>query len=209
MTGLNLTFPKKTRLTKKREFVAVLRMPQHRIRCGSLEILAKPNGVAESRLGIIVGRAYDRRSTRRNLFKRCVREAFRKKRQTIQGLDILVRAKTNRSRGKMTKEISRAFEELDAAMQKTGEKRIVKPPAPLNLAVRGLLGLIAFYRLLLSPLLGGRCRFHPTCSRYAMDAIIQWGALRGILVAGKRICKCHPFHPGGYDPVPASLRPAG
>ncbi len=171
-----------------------------------MEIFAKPNGLAESRLGIIVGRAYDRRSTRRNLFKRCVREAFRKKRQRIRGVDILVRARANGGRSKMTQEVRRAFEELDATMSNTGAKKIIKGHAPRNLAVRALLGVIAFYRLLLSPLLGGRCRFHPTCSRYAMDAIVEWGALRGVLMAARRICKCHPFHPGGYDPVPSSLR---
>ncbi len=65
-----------------------------------------------------------------------------------------------------------------------------------------LLGLIGFYRYGISPMLGRNCRFHPTCSEYAMDAIRSHGALRGSWLAFRRISRCHPFNPGGYDPVP-------
>jgi len=67
---------------------------------------------------------------------------------------------------------------------------------------RVLLALISAYRLLLSPLLGASCRFYPTCSTYAAEAIETHGALRGTWLAVKRILKCHPWHPGGVDPVP-------
>ena len=67
---------------------------------------------------------------------------------------------------------------------------------------RLLLGLIAGYRYLLSPLLGPSCRFYPTCSVYAGEAIETHGALKGSWLAVKRILKCHPWHPGGVDPVP-------
>jgi putative membrane protein insertion efficiency factor len=67
---------------------------------------------------------------------------------------------------------------------------------------RALLALIRAYQLLLSPLLGARCRFYPTCSAYALDAIETHGAIRGTWLALKRILKCHPWHPGGVDPVP-------
>ncbi|MBL6690148.1 MAG: membrane protein insertion efficiency factor YidD [Pseudomonadales bacterium] len=67
---------------------------------------------------------------------------------------------------------------------------------------RILLLLIRTYQLTLSGLLGPRCRFHPTCSVYAATAIEQHGVIRGIALSGNRLCKCHPFHPGGYDPVP-------
>ena len=67
---------------------------------------------------------------------------------------------------------------------------------------RLLLGLIRSYRYVLSPLLGPSCRFFPSCSAYASEAIELHGASRGTWLALKRICKCHPWHPGGVDPVP-------
>ncbi len=61
---------------------------------------------------------------------------------------------------------------------------------------------IRLYQLLISPLLGSNCRFTPTCSEYAYEAIKSHGALRGTVLGIKRIGKCHPWHEGGLDPVP-------
>ena len=58
------------------------------------------------------------------------------------------------------------------------------------------------YKFLLSPLLGDNCRFYPSCSSYAMQAIEQHGVLKGSWLTLRRLLRCHPFHPGGYDPVP-------
>ncbi|MCZ6828325.1 MAG: membrane protein insertion efficiency factor YidD [Gammaproteobacteria bacterium] len=70
--------------------------------------------------------------------------------------------------------------------------------------MRALLILpIRLYRFLLSPLLGPSCRFHPSCSQYAEEAIQQHGVLRGSWLAIKRLGKCHPWHEGGIDPVPS------
>jgi putative membrane protein insertion efficiency factor len=66
-----------------------------------------------------------------------------------------------------------------------------------------LLLLIRAYQLGISPYLGQRCRFYPSCSSYAAEAISVHGALNGSLLAAKRLCKCHPWHAGGCDPVPA------
>jgi uncharacterized protein len=72
-----------------------------------------------------------------------------------------------------------------------------------------LIVLIDGYKLLLSPFFGSQCRFYPTCSSYAREAIDAHGALKGTWLARRRILKCHPWHPGGIDPVPAACaRPA-
>jgi putative membrane protein insertion efficiency factor len=67
---------------------------------------------------------------------------------------------------------------------------------------RVLLALVAAYRYLLSPMLGRSCRFFPSCSEYAMEALERHGALRGTWLTVRRVARCHPWHPGGYDPVP-------
>lgn len=64
-----------------------------------------------------------------------------------------------------------------------------------------ILGLVHFYRSFLSPLKPPTCRFVPTCSEYALIAIEKYGVARGVKLAVKRVLRCHPFHPGGYDPI--------
>jgi putative membrane protein insertion efficiency factor len=75
-----------------------------------------------------------------------------------------------------------------------------------ELSVAGwlLVGLLTGYRRFISPLLGPRCRFYPSCSAYALEAVQLHGALRGSWLAARRLGRCHPFHPGGIDPVPGS-----
>jgi putative membrane protein insertion efficiency factor len=67
---------------------------------------------------------------------------------------------------------------------------------------RFLVALIQVYRYALSPMLGPSCRFHPSCSDYAREAILRHGALRGVWIALKRVLRCNPWHCGGHDPVP-------
>jgi putative membrane protein insertion efficiency factor len=71
-----------------------------------------------------------------------------------------------------------------------------------------LVGLLTIYRRFISPLLGPRCRFYPSCSAYALEAVQLHGALRGSWLAVRRLSRCHPFHAGGLDPVPGSDRAA-
>jgi len=69
-----------------------------------------------------------------------------------------------------------------------------------------LVGLLTMYRRFVSPMLGPRCRFYPSCSAYALEAVQLHGALRGSWLAVRRLSRCHPFHAGGLDPVPGSDR---
>jgi putative membrane protein insertion efficiency factor len=64
-----------------------------------------------------------------------------------------------------------------------------------------LIALIKFYKYFISPVLPGSCRFHPSCSEYALEAVGRYGAVKGTYLALRRIARCHPFHPGGFDPV--------
>ncbi|WP_017294984.1 membrane protein insertion efficiency factor YidD [Geminocystis herdmanii] len=66
-----------------------------------------------------------------------------------------------------------------------------------------LIFLITFYRRFISPLFPPSCRFIPTCSQYALEAIERHGTIKGSCLSVRRVCRCHPFHQGGYDPVPS------
>lgn len=65
-----------------------------------------------------------------------------------------------------------------------------------------LMGAVRFYQRFISPTMPPSCRYYPTCSEYTLQAIAKYGALKGTWLGIKRISRCHPFHPGGYDPVP-------
>ncbi len=67
---------------------------------------------------------------------------------------------------------------------------------------RALISCVRFYQKSVSPLFPPRCNYYPTCSQYALEALEKYGAAKGSLLAAQRVLRCHPFHKGGYDPVP-------
>lgn len=71
-----------------------------------------------------------------------------------------------------------------------------------TLTVAPLVALLKLYQYAISPLLGRSCRFDPSCSHYAVLALQRHGAIKGLWLAARRVGRCHPWHPGGYDPVP-------
>lgn len=78
----------------------------------------------------------------------------------------------------------------------------MRPNRAVRIARRVAVAPIGAYRALISPMLMPRCRFHPTCSGYALEAVERHGVLKGGALAVWRLLRCHPFHPGGFDPVP-------
>jgi putative membrane protein insertion efficiency factor len=86
------------------------------------------------------------------------------------------------------------------------------PPAatasPAPASRRAVLLAIRGYQRLVSPLLGPTCRFHPSCSSYAASCVERFGVGRGLWLGARRIARCHPFHPGGFDPPPEAPEPA-
>ncbi len=70
----------------------------------------------------------------------------------------------------------------------------------VRLPAWGLIGMVRLYQWTLSPILGYRCRFQPTCSAYFIESVRKYGAIKGSWRGVLRICRCHPWHPGGYDP---------
>jgi hypothetical protein len=71
----------------------------------------------------------------------------------------------------------------------------------MNTGARLVIGILTLYRRLISPVLPAACRFYPSCSSYAIESVEKYGVGRGALLTLRRLAKCHPFHPGGYDPV--------
>lgn len=71
-----------------------------------------------------------------------------------------------------------------------------------SMVARCLVAVIGLYQRVISPLMPARCRFLPSCSQYAAEAIGEFGAVRGTWLGIRRLLKCHPFHPGGFDPIP-------
>jgi putative membrane protein insertion efficiency factor len=80
-------------------------------------------------------------------------------------------------------------------------------PALRRLPARGAMALIWAYRYGISPMIGPRCRYEPSCSEYGIEALERFGFVRGLWLTGARIARCHPWHEGGFDPLPDTIEP--
>jgi putative membrane protein insertion efficiency factor/ribonuclease P protein component len=213
-----LTFTKADRLLKRRQFLELADRAARidvRIRAGVFLVVGRDNGLGRHRLGVTVTKRIGP-AVVRNRLKRQVREFFRQNRPAWPGgLDLLFIARQpagTLSRPKIREALARVGREL-AVFRPAAERREPPPAAPSAvsrsettgpsaLAARLALGGIIFYQRCISPFLPPACRFWPTCSNYAVSAIRIHGIWRGAWLTVLRLLKCHPFHPGGYDPVP-------
>lgn len=93
-------------------------------------------------------------------------------------------------------------------MTRAGTIDAAGPPGRRGPVASALVGLVRFYRAWISPVLPPSCRFEPSCSAYALEALTVHGALRGSWLAIRRLLRCGPWHRGGYDPVPSRREPA-
>jgi ribonuclease P protein component len=167
---------KAARLRRRREFLAVQQRGT-RLHADEVVVIALPSGGARPRIGITVSSKVAS-AVERNRVKRWVREAFRAAQGDWPAVDLVVVAR----KGAVTMGLARAGRD------------------PVIRAI--LLAAVRLYRRFVSPAMPPACRFHPSCASYAETAIERHGALRGGWLAVRRLAKCHPYHPGGMDPVP-------
>lgn len=199
-------------------------------------ILYKLNGLDYPRLGISISKKNIPKAFRRNRLKRIIRESFRLNQHSLSAMDFVVlvyhsannlddktwRASVNDAFVKCGKRDNNAAENISLYRSTTEStpslnlEPVIKSQdrdndkkenyKPSGLMTRIIIALLGFYRYFISPVLGSRCRFYPSCSAYAREAVERHGTWLGGLLALKRICSCHPFHAGGYDPVPKKIK---
>jgi|GEM_PF-65104 len=219
------SFTKESRLLKRRQFLALSRRqprPDVVINAGSFLVLGRGNDLKRNRLGVTVTKKTASRAVVRNRIKRQVREYFRVNVQSWpQGLDLLFIARPGAARltgAGLREDLKAVGRKLSARVASSpGPEASPKPgrgekPGIFISIITVLnawpgwlaLGLIRFYQCCVSPFTPPACRFWPTCSNYALVAVQRHGFWRGSWLAVRRLLKCHPFHPGGYDPVPPS-----
>ena len=199
-------FTKAMQVRSKRDYDRVF-AARLRTSRGPISFHLSPNDLPISRFGLSVGRKVGT-AVQRNVIRRRMREAFRLARHTLpMGFDIVRGRATARATadGRLPGHVVRCGPQARRASRRVtvGSCGLVRKAArnPLHLMSRVLIYLVLLYRVTLGRLLGGHCRFTPSCSQYAIDAIRKYGPLAGSWRAARRIARCHPWGGCGYDPA--------
>ena len=181
------TFTKADRILRRPEFLRLSKTGRKRHNRHFIVVFA-PGRYKRTRLGITVTKKVGHAATR-NRIKRLSREYFRLNRHTVRGdWDINIIAKKEAA-VLSAKDFFSSLQNIFDRIPRWFIKNII-------------LTLIRVYQYTVSPVLGPACRFYPTCSEYAYQAIKRYGLFKGLSLSFKRLLRCHPFNPGGVDPVP-------
>ena len=197
VTKPSFSFPKERKLKGQKNFERIFKTGKI-ARAGHLYLAYETEGCDSWRIAVVARKKDYPKAFMRNRVKRRLREVVRLAQGSYAPFRGVVVAKKNM--------LFLPWEELVKEWRKVCEKAGIVSKAeevpPPSLGTRLVMALVRFYRSCISPLLPRCCRFTPTCSQYALEALGKHGFWKGTALAVWRILRCNPFNPGGYDPVP-------
>ena len=197
MTKPSFSFPKERKLKGQKNFERIFKTGKI-VRARHLYLAYETEGCDSWRIAVVARKKDYPKAFMRNRVKRRLREVVRLAQNSYAPFRGVVVAKKEM--------LFLPWEELVKEWRKVCEKAGIVSKAeevpPPSLGAKLMMALIRFYRACISPILPRCCRFTPTCSQYALEALGKHGFWKGTALAVWRILRCNPFNPGGYDPVP-------